>query len=250
MKLANQVALITGAGSGFGRASAVVFAKEGGKVSVVDVDDKGAQQTVEMVKQNGGEAIFFHADVAKAGDVENVIKTTVKQYGRIDILFNNAGIPMIRTPIEDLEEAVWDRILAVNLKGVFWGCKYAVPFMKKQGGGVIINTASIGGLRPRPALCAYGASKGAVVTFTKGLALELAPYKIRVNCISPVVADTPMKFYDDQHLEEGKKRTLATIPLGRLATAEDVAYAALYLASKEASMVTGISLNVDGGRGV
>ena len=149
MKLANQVALITGAGSGFGRASAVVFAKEGGKVSVVDVDDKGAQQTVEMVKQNGGEAIFFHADVAKAGDVENVIKTTVKQYGRIDILFNNAGIPMIRTPIEDLEEAVWDRILAVNLKGVFWGCKYAVPFMKKQGGGVIINPASIGGLRPR-----------------------------------------------------------------------------------------------------
>lgn len=252
MKLANKVALITGSGSGFGRASALIFSKEGAKISVVDIDREGGQETVTSIKQKGGVAIFIQADVTKASDVEKMIKTTVDTYGRLDILFNNAGIAMVHSPIEEVPEDLWDRVMSVNVKSIFLACKYAVPIMKKQGAGVIINTSSIGGLRPRPTLCAYVASKGAVITLTKGLALEFAPYKIRVNCLTPVAADTPMhpKFFYEHELEEGRKRTIASIPLGRLARAEDVAYGALYLASEESSMVTGLCLNIDGGRGI
>jgi len=257
MKLANKIALITGAGSGFGRASAVLFAQEGAKVSVVDIDEKTGQETVSLVKQKGGNAIFIRADVSKAADVEKMIKTTADKFGRLDILFNNAGIPMSFTPVENLKEELWDRIQNINVKGIFLGAKYAVPYMKRQGGGVIINTASISGVRPRPGLIAYSASKAAAIMLTKALAIELAASKIRVNCLNPVAAETPMlpKFMSDQALtpekfEEGRKRFTDTVPLGRLAQAEDVANAALFLASDEAALITGASLDVDGGRGI
>jgi 3-oxoacyl-[acyl-carrier protein] reductase len=257
MKLANKIALITGAGSGFGRASAVLFAQEGAKISVVDMDERTGQETVSLVKQKGGNAIFIRADVSKAGDVEKMVKTTVDTFCRLDILFNNAGIPMSFTPVENVKEELWDRIQDVNVKGIFLGAKYAVPYMKKQGGGVIINTASISGVRPRPGLIAYSASKAAAIMLTKALAIELAASKIRVNCLNPVAAETPMlpKFMSDQALtpekfEEGRRRFTDTVPLGRLAQAEDVANAALFLASDEAALITGASLDVDGGRGI
>jgi 3-oxoacyl-[acyl-carrier protein] reductase len=257
MKLKNKVALITGAGSGMGQASALLFSQEGAKVCVVDIDDKSGEQTVKLIKQKGGEAIFFQADVSKADDAEKMIKTTVDAFGKLDILFNNAGIPMTMTPVEEVKEDLWDRIMEINVKGIFLGCKYAIPIMKKQGGGVIINTASISGVRARPGLSAYTASKGAAILLTRGLAIELAPHQIRVNCINPVAADTPMfpKFIDesgakDEKYEEAKKRFIDTIPMGRLATAEDIARTALFLASDDSSFITGVGLEVDGGRGI
>lgn len=252
MKLDGKVALVTGAASGFGRATSVLFAKEGAKVSVVDVNTAGGQETVEMIKQSGGVAQFLSADVSKASDVEQMIKATVDAYSRLDILVNNAGIPMLNTPIEDVEEQVWDRVIAVNLKGVFLGCKYGTPIMKKQGGGVIVNTASMSGVRPRAGLSAYVASKGGVISLTKAVALQLAPFNIRVNSVSPVAADTPMLagFRGGEVTEESKQASGAAIPLGRLAKAEDIAYAILYLVSDEASMVTGFNLEVCGGRGI
>jgi 3-oxoacyl-[acyl-carrier protein] reductase len=248
MRLSNKVALITGAASGMGRASAVLFAKEGARIEVVDLDSKGGQETVDEIKRNGGEAIFVEADVSKAADAEKMITACVNTYGKIDILFNNAGVPMLPTPTDELAEEVWDRIMNVNVKGIFLGAKYAIPFMKKQGGGVIINTASISGLRPRPASNAYATSKGAAITLTKALAIELAPFGIRVNSINPVAAETPM--LAKLTPPGGEKMLTQSVPLGRLARADDVAYAALYLASDEASMVTGIGLGVDGGRGI
>jgi 3-oxoacyl-[acyl-carrier protein] reductase len=257
MRLLNKVALITGSGSGIGRESAIIFSREGAKISIADIDKKGGQQTVDLIKQKGGTAIFIQTDVSKANDVEKMIKTTVDHYGKLDILFNHAGVPMSFTPVEELEEDLWDRIMDTNVKSIFLACKYGVPFMKKQGGGVIINTASIGGVRPRPGISAYNTSKGAIITLTKALAVELAPNKIRVNCINPVAAETLFLVRavtggstKDEKYEEGIKRTLESIPLGRLAQPEDVAYAALYLASDDSSMVTGVSLNVDGGRGI
>jgi 3-oxoacyl-[acyl-carrier protein] reductase len=252
MKLSNKVALITGSGSGIGRASALLFSQEGVRICVVDIDKEGGRQTVDLIKQKGGSAVFVHADITKASDAERMVKMTLDQYGKLDILFNNAGIGMPFIPIEQIEESLWQKIMDINVKGIFLGCKYAIPAMKRQGGGVIINTASISGVRPRPGLSAYSASKGAVILLTKSLAIELAPFKIRVNCINPVVVDTPFleKNIDMSLLEEAKKTMLSTIPLGRLCQPEDIAHAALYLASDESSMVTGLSLDVDGGRGI
>jgi 3-oxoacyl-[acyl-carrier protein] reductase len=252
MKLSNKVVLITGSGSGIGRASALLFSQEGAKISVVDIDEKGGQQTVDLIKRKGSDAIFVHADITKASDAERMVKITLNQYGKLDVLFNNAGIGMPFMPIEQIEESLWHRIMDINVKGIFLGCKYAIPTMKRQGGGVIINTASISGVRPRPGLSAYSASKGAAILLTKALAIELAPFKIRVNCINPVVVETPFleKNIDRNQLEEAKKTMLSTIPLGRLCQPEDIAHAALYLASDESSMVTGASLDVDGGRGI
>lgn len=258
MKILNKVALITGSGSGMGRATAILFSREGAKIAIVDIDNRGGQETSELIRQKSGEAIFIQADVSKASDVKEMIKVAVHNYGRIDILFNNAGIPMPLTPIEEVKEDLWDKIMHVNLKGVFLGCKYVVPIMKKQEGGVIINTASVVAVRPRPGVSAYTASKGAVISFSKGLALELAPYKIRVNCINPVATDTPMlpRFIangnrDSKESQKAYASTMiSTIPLGRLALPEDIAQAALYLASDDSSMVTGSCINVDGGRGI
>lgn len=252
MRLQDKVALITGAASGIGRASAVLFAKEGAKVAVADIDEAGGRRTVESIAQSGGTSVFVKADVTKADDVEGMIRKTAGQFGKLDILFNNAGIGTAFTPLEQVDEALYDRVMAINVKSIFLGCKYAAPLMKAQGGGAIINTASISGIRPRPGLTVYAASKGAVIIFTKAIAIELAPHKIRVNCISPVVTDTAFitKTIAPDQIEGAKKGMLTTIPLGRMGEPEDMAAAALYLASDEASLVTGISLDVDGGRAI
>jgi len=252
MRLPNKVGLITGAASGIGRASAVLFAKEGAKIVVADIDETGGRQTVDLIAQGGGSAVFVKADVTKAADVERMIKASVDQFGKLDILFNNAGVGTAFTPLEQVDEALWDRVMAINVKSMFLGCKYAAPVMKAQGGGVIINTASISGVRPRPGLTVYATSKGAVIVFTKAIAIEFAPYKIRVNCINPVVTDTAFitKTIEPSQIEAAKKGMLSTIPLGRLGEPEDMAFAALYLASDEAGLVTGVSLDVDGGRAI
>ncbi|MFH1032166.1 MAG: SDR family oxidoreductase [Chloroflexota bacterium] len=254
MRLANKIAVITGAASGFGRASSVLFAQKGAKIVVADVNDAGGQETVNMIKGQGSEAIFVHTDVSKAEDVQRLIKTAVTTFGRIDILFNNAGIPQKKpVSIYALEETEWDRLFAVNVKSVYLGAKYAAPEMRKQGGGVIINTASASAIAIRTHLAAYVSSKGAVITLTKALALELARYKIRVNCPAPVAAETPMlpSFMPEGiSLEEARKQTAAGVPMGRLAQPEDIAYAALFLASDESSLVSGVTLSVDGARGL
>lgn len=253
MRLADKVAIITGAGSGIGRASAILFAKEGAKVAVADINDAGGEATVATIKSNGGKAIFIHTDVSVASDAENLIKATKSEFGKIDVLFNNAGVPQRSMSIESLDESLWDRIYAVNVKGMFLTAKYAVPVMKGAGRGVIINLASSSGIRPRKGSTAYASSKAAAIHLTKTLALELAANNIRVNCINPVAVETPMlaKFGPEGvGVEEAKKAVIETIPLGRLAVPDDVAYAALYLASDEAAMLTGTCINVDGGRGV
>ncbi len=249
MQLKGQVAVITGGGSGFGRATAIRFAKEGARVMAADVNEAAARETADMVRAAGGEALPHRADVSRAPDMQAMIQAAVDRWGRLDILFNNAGIPQAPTPTDEVTEEFWDRLMAVNVKGVFLGTKYAIPVMKRQGRGCIINTASTMGIRARPQYAAYVTSKGAVILFTKSLALELAPHKVRVNVIAPAGADTPMlsQFFSGKSREEARAAFLPSFPLGRLIEAEDVAKAVLYLASDLADMITGHVLEVDGG---
>lgn len=246
MKLESKVAVITGAGSGIAKATAVLFAEEGAKVVVADINDQNGKATVEQIKNNGGEAVFIHTDVTKSDDVSAMIDLAVSTYGGVDIMYSVAGIGQPVTPTEELSEEMFDKVIAINLKGVFLCAKYAIPVMKKNGSGVIINMGSIAGVRPRSQAIAYAASKGGVINLTRGLALELAGDNIRVNCINPVVTNTPILAASEGHVDEYK----ASVPLGRIAEPEDMAYAALYLASDEARMVTGHALNVDGGRSI
>lgn len=255
MKLDGKVALITGAGSGFGRATAILFTREGAKVVVADKDIDTANQTVDLIKQNGGVASSVQADVGTAAGCEKMIRFAVDTYGRLDILHNNAGIPMSACVVENIEEEVWDRVMQVNTKSVFLAAKVAFPIMKKGGGGVIINTSSVSGVRVRPGGGVYAVSKAAVTHFTKILALEGAPFKIRVNSISPVASETPllMGLLSEEQKKDmvaTKKAFLSSIPLGRFVVPEDIAKAALYLASDDSSMVTGLDLLVDGGRAI
>ena len=252
MKLKGKVALVTGAGSGIGWATALLFAREGARVACVDINENTAKESAQQIENAGGQALSLRADVSRAEDCQAMVEGTVASWGRLDILFNNAGVPLAPTPVEELDEATFDRIMAVNVRGVYLGCRYAVPVMKKQGvGGVILTTASTAAIRPRPGFNAYSASKGAVIAWTKALALELAPYRIRVVAIAPVATDTPMlpTFVGKTVLDDkGKETIVKTIPLGRLVTPEDVAQAALFLASDDAAMVTGTCFEVDGGR--
>ncbi len=253
MRLQDKVTVITGAASGFGLATAKCFANEGAKVVLADLNETGAQAAANEIQSAGGNAIAVGGDVAELDDCRRMVQQAVAHYGRLDVLFNNAGTPMAPTPIEEVPEVLWEKLWSVNVTGVLHGCQAAIPQMKQQGSGVIINTASTSGVRPRPGLVAYAASKGAVITLTKGLALELAPAKIRVNAISPVAADTPMLpgfMSSDANFEAARQAFIATVPLGRLTQPDDVAHAALYLASDEAAHITGINLEVDGGRDV
>ena len=253
MRLANKVAVITGGGSGLGQASAYLFAREGAKVVVAQRTVSTGEETADTIKSGGGEAIYVRTDVTIASDVEHLIRVTVDTFGKIDILFNNAGMGQDHIEVDALSEELWDYLYAVNVKGTFLPTKYAVPEMKKTAGGSIINTASMSAIRPRMWLSAYSSSKGAVIVLTKALALELARYNIRVNAINPVTTETPLVRREADKTggwEKFKEERAATIPLGRLGKPEDTAYAALYLASDESSMLTGTCIDVDGGRGI
>jgi 3-oxoacyl-[acyl-carrier protein] reductase len=246
-RLDGLVAAITGAGSGIGRATALAFAQEGARVVVADQRLDAATETAEQI-----EAECIQTDVTQFEQVAKMVQTAVDRFGKLDVLVNNAGVPQSFTPLEDTSDDLFDKIFAVNVKGVFYGCKAAVPQMKRQGGGVILNMASTAGIRPRPGLAAYNASKAAVINFTKTLALELAPHHIRVVSICPVATDTPMlpEFIGAQDPVEGRQKFIATIPWGRLNRPEDLARAAVFLASPDAEMVTGTAFEVDGGRDV
>jgi len=241
-RLADKVALITGAASGIGRATALLFARGGAKVVVADINAAGGQDTVETIRRGGGEAIFALADVTSAADAKRMVDTAVETYGRLDILFNNAGIAH-RASVDECSEEDWDRVIAINLKGVFLGSKYAVPVMKRQGGGTIINTASGAGLVGTVRSPAYCASKGGVVLLTKQMALDFARDNIRVNAICPGAVDTPLmevvlrELSDD--LVEAKRMYEERLPRGKMLAPEQVAHAVLYLASDESGFMTG-----------
>jgi len=247
--LAERVALVTGAASGIGRATARLFAKSGAALSIVDLDEEGGAAVAREVTGAGGRAIFVTADVSSAAACRNAVERTVAALGRLDILFNNAGI-IRRASVVETSEGDWDRVMAVNAKSIFLMSKYAIPVMAAGGGGTIINTASGWGLAGGRRAASYCASKGAVVLLTKAMALDHGAQNIRVNCICPGDTDTPMLRAEAAQLGEPLEQFLAQgaeRPLGRVARPEDIAQAALYLASDASSAVTGTSLVVDCG---
>jgi NAD(P)-dependent dehydrogenase (short-subunit alcohol dehydrogenase family) len=250
MRLQNKVAIITGAGSGQGRAAALIFSREGAKIVVSDWKPEPGNETVTLVKQAGGEAIFIRTDVSESADVQNLVRTTVSTYGRIDVLYNNAGVgfssPLSMADVIDTPEADWDRVIAINLRSMYLTAKYGIPEMIKSGGGSIINTASIAALIGSEAAHAYTAAKGGMVALSRALAVEFGPKNIRVNCICPGAIDTPMIAPVIDPLKK-TGQPFMTSPIRRLGTPEDIANCALYLASDESSFVTGATLVVDGG---
>jgi len=248
-KLHDCVVLITGAASGIGQATAELFASEGAKVACIDLDDAGTHETVRRIGQAGNEAIAVCADVSNASQVAAAVDQTIKTYGRIDILHNNAGMFLTKF-LEDMTENEWDHLINVNLKSIFLGVKYVVPSMKRQGSGCIINTASVGSFLGQYRSSAYVASKGAVAMLTKSLALDYAQFNIRVNCIAPGSVETPMTqkaINESPDPAAAEKLERDHAPIGRFIRPKEIAQAALYLASDTAMAVTGTSLVVDGG---
>lgn len=247
--LVGKTALVTGGGSGIGRATALLFAQEGAAVSVVDMNQNNGKNVAQTIVENGGIAIFLQGDVSIASECQRVVKETVNELGGLNILSNNVGIIRRATVLETTEDE-WDRVMDVNVKSIFLLCKYAIPTMAQVGGGVIINIASGWGLVGGPKAAVYCASKGAVVLLTKAMAIDHGKSNIRVNCICPGDTDTPMLRDEAQQLGESMDQFLAEAaqrPLRRLGKPEDIAQAALYLASDSSSFITGTSLVVDGG---
>ena len=246
MRLEGKTAIVTGAANGFGRGIAERFAAEGAFVVVADLEGEAAERVAQGI---GARAVAVEANVAKANDVQRMVDAALAHEGRIDVLVNNAGTTHLNKPMLDVTEDEFDRIVAVNMKAIYHAALAVVPVMGPQGGGSIITTASTAGLRPRPGLTWYNASKGWTITATKSMAVELAPTNIRVNCLCPVAGETRMLGeFMGADTPELRAKFRATIPLGRLSTPADMASAALWLASDEASFITGVALEVDGGR--
>jgi 3-oxoacyl-[acyl-carrier protein] reductase len=247
MRLDGKIALVTGAGSGIGKCIAETYAREGARVALADLNADAAKSAARAI---GNNAVALRCDVSKKADVDHALEETLAVFGALDLLVNNAGATHINKPLLEIGEDEFDRIFAVNVKGVFLACQAAVPVLRKRGGGVIINIGSTAGLRPRPGLSAYNATKGAVHVLTKSLAVELAPDGIRVCAIAPVATDTPLLPSFLGPAPGMREKFVATVPLGRLALPQDIADPALFLASAEAKFVTGNIMEVDGGRGV
>jgi NAD(P)-dependent dehydrogenase (short-subunit alcohol dehydrogenase family) len=248
-QLHGKVAIITGAASGIGRATALLFAREGASVVLTDVNESAGRAAATEIIQHGARAIFESADVTRAEDCQRVVERAVRDFGGIHILFNNAGI-IRRASIVELSETDWDRVMAVNVKSIFLMSRKVIPIMAAAGGGCIINTASGWGLAGGPRAAVYCASKGAVVLLTKAMAIDHGPQNIRVNCICPGDTDTAMLRNEAQQLGEPNEKFLAEgakRPLGRVGKPDEIAQAALYLASDASSFVTGTALVVDGG---
>src|SRR5258706_2536039 len=246
MRLQDKIAIVTGAGSGFGEGIGRRFAQEGAKVLVADINVEGGKRVAGAIQ---GE--FVQADVTRAADWARLVQAATAKFGRLDIVVNNAGWTHRKKPYLEVTEAEFDKVYAVNVKSIYLSAMHAVPVFRKQGGGCIVNIASTAGIRPRPGLTVYNSSKGAVINMSKSMAAEFGPDKIRVNCVNPVFSpDTSLsaEFAGGSVSDEAKKRFLATIPLGRFSTPLDVANACLYLASDEASMVSGVCIEVDGAR--
>ncbi len=250
MRLEGKAALITGAGSGIGECIARLFAKEGANVACADVNAAAAEAVAASICAEGGRAIFARADVTLGAEVEAMVRHTVEAFGGLSTLVNSAGITQQPRGILEIDEETVDRMLAVNLKSLYHTTFFAVPHLRRVGPGAsIINIASVGGIRPRPGMAWYGASKGGVITLTEALAIELAPDRIRVNAIAPVRTDTPMVWHMAGGESQAKREQMgAAIPLGRIGQSTDMAFGAVYLASDEAAFVTGQCLAIDGGR--
>ncbi len=246
MRLADKTALVTGAAQGFGLGIAETFAREGARVVVLDINGAAAGEAASQV---GRGAIALSCDVAKAADVDRAVEEAIRQLGRLDIVVNNAGTSHRNQPMLDVTEEEFDRVFAVNVKSIYLMAKAVVPHFRQRGGGVILNIGSTAGIRPRPGLAWYNASKGAVNLVSKSMAVELAPDRIRVNALAPVAGETPLlATFMGEDTPEKRAAFRATIPWGRLSTPQDIANAALFLCSDEAEMITGAVLTVDGGR--
>jgi len=246
LRLKDKVAVITGAASGFGEGMARRFAEEGAKVVVADLNGKGAERVADQI---GPAAIPVSVDVSQKADIDEMVAAVIEAHGRIDIMVNNAGFTHPNGDMLEVDEQSFDLITAVNMKAIYHTARAIVPIMEAQGGGCILTTASTAGLRPRPGLTWYNASKGWAITATKSMAVELAPKKIRVNCLCPVAGETGMlSLFLGEDTPERRAQFRATVPLGRFSTPLDIANAALWLVSDEAEFITGVALEVDGGR--
>jgi 3-oxoacyl-[acyl-carrier protein] reductase len=244
MRLQGKTAIITGGGSGFGAGIAAKFVAEGARVMIADINMDAAKAVAKALK-----GIAHHVDVADNGSVKAMADAALKQLGHVDLLINNAGITHLPMPMEDVPEDEFDRVLAVNAKSVYLTARHLVPHMKSRRTGAILNIASTAGLSPRPNLNWYNASKGWVITASKAMAVELAPHGVRVNALCPVAGETPLlASFMGGDTPEKRAKFLSTIPLGRFSTPEDLGNAACYLCSDEASMITGVAMEVDGGR--
>jgi 3-oxoacyl-[acyl-carrier protein] reductase len=250
MRLKSKVAIVTGAGSGFGEAIARRYAEEGAQVVVNDIAPLGAQRVADDIGAQGGKAVVHVGDVSRDADVAALLRSALAAFGRIDIIVNNAGTTHRNRPMLEVGEDEFDRIYAVNVKPLFLTAKHAVPHFRKQGGGCFITIASTAGVRPRPGLTWYNGSKGAAIVTSRSMAAELGPDKIRVNVINPVIGETGLleMFMGMPDTPENRKKFLAGIPLGRFSRPLDIANAALFLASDEAEFITGTCVEVDGGR--
>jgi len=251
MRLQGKVSIITGAGSGLGKEIALLFAREGSKVVIAELQEESGQATAQQIQRKGGSALFLRTDITQASDVERMVEEALQAYGRIDVLVNNAGINPSRTPVHETPEEAWDQTLAVNLKGAFLCSKYVLPVMMKQKGGSILHISSIVGAMGCSDRAAYAASKGGLIGLGRSMAVDYAPYGIRVNTINPGFIETDLtRIYFGRLREQDPKkleRIIGHHPLGRLGKPEDVAYAALFLASDESPWITGLDMGVDGG---
>lgn len=253
MRLAGKRAVVTGGASGFGRAIAEHFAQEGARVALLDINEAGARETAEAINRsvNGGSAVGIRCDVTDAASARSAVASAVEAFGGLDVVVNNAGWTHVNKPLMEVTEAEFDRVYAVNVKGIFQMTQATVPIFRRQGtGGVMLTIGSTAGIRPRPGLTFYNGSKAAANNLSKSLAVELAPDRIRVCAIAPVMGETALleAFMGMPDTPENRRKFEATIPLGRLSRPDDIARAAVYLVSDEASFITGVVLEVDGGR--
>ena len=249
-RLTGKAALVTGAGSGFGRGIAELFAAEGARVVAADIDGEAAEEVAAEIAANGGAAVPVTGDVSRSRDVAAMVAAAVDRYGRLDVVVNNAGTTHRNRPMLEVDEDEFQRVFDVNVKSIYLSARHAVPVFRRQGGGVMVNIASTAGVRPRPGIVWYSATKGAVITMSKAMALELAPERIRVVAVNPVISATALlpAFLPGEDTPEARRKMIETIPLGRMSTPLDVARACLFLASDEAEFLTGCCLEVDGGR--
>jgi len=249
-RLAGKVAVVTGGGSGFGEGIAHTFAREGASVMVADLNLESAERVAAAIREAGGQARAHRADVSLGDDVAAMRDATLAAFGDVHCVVNNAGTTHRNKPILEVTEAEFDRVYAVNVKSIYWSALHFIPHFRKRGGGNFVNVASTAGIRPRPGLVWYNGSKGAVIVASKAMAAELGPDNIRVNCVNPVIGATGLleQFMGLPDTPENRAKFLATIPMGRMSTPQDVANACLYLASDEAAFITGTCIEVDGGR--